>query len=99
VALYFTGKLRWICPYCGKENSSIQYLETYCANFRLDDEITLLGIRAGTENDVFRCPECHKPVNAAVVRDGFDRWLEKLREENPERYARLIATLTFGGGR
>jgi endogenous inhibitor of DNA gyrase (YacG/DUF329 family) len=93
VALYFTGQLEWICPYCGKENSSIQYSKTYCASFIVldDDKIALLS--AGTESEVLRCPGCHKPVNAAVVREGFDRWLEKLREENPEKYARLIATL------
>jgi rubredoxin len=95
MTLYFDGGLVWICPHCGAENLRIEKVEVVVeAGFSIDgNEIELNGVDWEDVKEEFRCPECHKPVNAKDIRGGFEKWLERLRQSSPEEYATVVADL------
>jgi hypothetical protein len=45
------------------------------------------------DNEPFHCSFCHEPLKAKSVLKGFFEWLERLRERDLERYAKIIALL------
>jgi len=39
------------------------------------------------------CPSCKKNISIPSITEGFFKWLEKVKKEDPKRYAEAIAFL------
>jgi len=102
--LVFDGRLRWICPRCGAENRGVRtYVEGMAeVGFGLGKRLFYWGILEGEELEVtgenIYCPRCHRPVAEEDIIEGFHRWLEKLKEENPREYAEILSEMLENGG-
>jgi hypothetical protein len=44
------------------------------------------------------CPRCHRQVAEEDIIEGFHRWLEKLKRENPKEYAEILSEMLENGG-
>jgi len=100
----FNGRLRYVCPYCKEEQKTI--LVKWMA---WGSSEVLFSVKGGwiepweeadtrdceelSQDENCYCPRCRMPLTARDVRSGLRRWLKKLREKNPERYARIAEQL------
>ena len=103
--LEFDGELRYICPHCGKEQEWIDAEWTASGFSKVAFAIEGERVRPEEEEldpgdcdyiettGAFRCPGCGAPLADHQVKDGFFRWLKRLREEDPKWYAKIIAEL------
>jgi rubredoxin len=98
--LTFDGRLKWICPRCGAENRGVRaYVEgTAVVGIELMGEhLFYWGVLEGEELEVtgedMYCPQCHRPVATKDIIEGFHRWLEKLKGENPREYAEILSEM------
>jgi hypothetical protein len=39
------------------------------------------------------CPRCKMRLNTKKIEEGFFRWLKRLKERNPKRYAEILSGL------
>jgi hypothetical protein len=101
--LVFDGEICYICPHCGTEQRFVEAeweARGYsCVSFRLSRE----GLEPSSSDidpgeaseisvlDEFRCPGCKEPLAEFQIEQGFLKWLERLRKENPRKHAEVIA--------
>ena len=105
--LRFNGDICWICPHCGEENEEIRVCVDVRGlsniHFSLEgdtveafDEFGALdGIEELDDFEItaLYCPHCEVEVSEEDIRQGFKKWLPKLKKKNPKLYAKLAAQI------
>jgi hypothetical protein len=96
----FDGRLRWVCPHCGAVNSRLRFTLVHrdlgfeLLEHRVFGKV-ILGYTGGGGGIMLvgdaNCPKCLGEVSFDAVRDGFFRWLGRLKRKNPERYAEILS--------
>jgi len=43
------------------------------------------------QEEEYICPFCYQQVTAGHIREGFHKWLERLKDKDPEQYAELLS--------
>jgi len=102
--IVFDGELSYICPHCGTEQDAV--LASWTAWGMSEVSFSVAGGEIEPEDEVdvrdyddvqldeeYYCPKCYKCLTAEDVMDGLRKWLERLKEEDPEGYAKIIAEL------
>jgi hypothetical protein len=104
----FDGGLRYICPKCGKEQEFIGVFWTAYGFSKvsfsvsedwkdIDFDKEEIDVRdyedIETPDNPFCCPSCRETLDAEDIREGFFKWLERLKKEDSEWYAEVIAEL------
>jgi len=41
----------------------------------------------------FFCPSCFKSLGKGDIEEGFRKWMDKIKKEDPETYASLISEM------
>jgi ribosomal protein L37AE/L43A len=100
--LRFDGSICWLCPHCEAENETIKATvrvegTTQEMNFVLDGDVDTGSDYPEFEDiydyeeEEYLCPNCGEQVTAEDIREGFHKWLERLKDEDPEQYAQLLS--------
>ena len=102
--IVFDGRLRYVCPHCGEEQKAV--LTTWKAWGVSEVSFSVEGGRMKTEDEIdtrnyvdideegeYSCPDCDEKLTVEDVMGGLKKWLEKLKKEDPEEYAEIIAEL------
>jgi hypothetical protein len=106
--LAFTGKIAYICPHCGTEQRFLE-VECRArghtlASFRIEGQmLSMTDVDLSREHfrmdsmtlvlGPLRCPRCKTDMTIVEIREGFSRWLERLRERDPKQHAEIVAEL------
>ena len=102
--IVFDGELKYICPHCGTKQETIltswkawglSEVSFSLARGRIEseEEPSISDYVDIEEEEAYFCPYCERMLTAEDVMNGFRKWLERLKQEDPEEYAEIIAEL------
>jgi predicted RNA-binding Zn-ribbon protein involved in translation (DUF1610 family) len=104
--LVFDGELRWVCPHCGAEATTVESINRVKHRIKLDLLLTSKclyisdgGIPLYVLGCEDRCPNCGQAVSHEDIRRGFNRWLTQLRRRKPKRYAKILSEVLESASR